>query len=115
VSFKTDGEVIKLAQPEPLGLIPVTELDRTLAKPGLRKELAVVFIEYFRPTYFRQGPNVKAKEGESLEIDRGHEVPLNFESDLDEKLRGAGFKHVISAAKNNHGFREQFWAPTKHP
>jgi len=118
LAFKADGEVIQLVQPEPLGLIPTSELDRILVKPGLRKELAVVFIEHFRPIDFRRGHDVKAKESEEGEVsavDRGHEVPPNCESELDEKLRGAGFKQVVFAHKNNHGFRERMWVPTKYP
>jgi hypothetical protein len=104
VAFKSeDGEFIQLAHPEPLGVIPISELERILEKPGLRKELAVVFIEQFRPIDFGKGHYLKHPEAR-----------FDFVAGLDEKLRGVGFKQVIFAFKYN-GLHHRMLVPTKHP
>jgi hypothetical protein len=109
VAFKTEnGEFIQLAQPEPIGRIPVSELDRILAKPGLRKELAVVFIEHFWQRF------VEAKEPVFWVVDPTQRTTDEFAFEVDQKLRGAGFKQVIFAFKYD-GLYHRMWAPTKHP
>jgi hypothetical protein len=113
IAFKTeDGEFIQLARPEPLGRIPVSELDRVLTRRGLGKELAVVFIEQYWNHF------VEAKESTSLNSifvpDFTKKTPEKFAFEVDQKLRGAGFKQVIFGIKY-HGLHHRMWAPTSYP
>jgi hypothetical protein len=106
VAFKTaDGEHILLARPEPLGGLPVSELDYILAKRGLRKELAVVFIEHFWESY------VLAKDGRLVPADPFQKTTGEFAFEVNRKLHAAGFKQVIFAY-NYNGFHHRMWVPT---
>jgi hypothetical protein len=96
----SSGKTFFLTRPDYLSWISVSDLDRVLAKPELRKRLAVVFFE---------SVSIWVKEGESFT------TPEKFAAEIDQKLRGAGFKHVIFACKNNHGFYRRMWVPAKHP
>jgi hypothetical protein len=108
-----NGESITLKRPKYVYWMPISELDSMLARPGLRKEVAVVVIGQWSwrvPTEEEE----KTMELSEFWIGRG-QTPEEFAFEVREKLRKAGFRQVIFASKYNGLYRRMpvGWTPTK--
>lgn len=108
-----NGNEINLKEPRRVQWMPIAELDRMLTNGAVQKELAVAVISFPWPGPHDAQP---VTNGEFIIFsDPKWKSPEKFAFEIDQKLRGAGFKYVIFSCKNTHGFYERMWLTTQRP
>jgi uncharacterized protein (TIGR03067 family) len=98
-----NGEEINLIEPRHARWMPIAELDHMLTNGAVRKELAVVVINF--PGFGPHGAQVVTNGEFVLLLDPKWRSPEEFAFEVDEKLREAGFKQVVFASKYNGLYR----------